>query len=85
MAKLMHIIMLSCLKATELIEKKLDHKLSMMQSVQLAMHKSMCKACTNYEKHSYILNDVLKHPVNKELTQEDIEKLKISILSKLNS
>ncbi|WP_075591250.1 hypothetical protein [Labilibacter marinus] len=85
MAKLMHIIMLSCLKATELIEKKLDHKLNMMQNIQLAMHKSMCKACTNYEKHSYILDDVLKHPMNKELSPDEIEKLKKSIITKLNN
>ncbi len=50
--------MLSCKKATELIEKKLLVKLSFKEKMQLEMHKSMCSACTTYEKQSKKLDEI---------------------------
>jgi len=64
MKKLMNILMLSCKKATELIEKKMYFKLTKVESVQLFMHKSMCDACTAYESLSKILDKVLKEEIN---------------------
>lgn len=62
MKKIMHWIMLSCKKATELIEKKLLTKLSFREKVQLKMHKSLCNACTAYEKQSKLMDQLLsKH------------------------
>lgn len=62
MKKLMHYLMLSCKKATELIEKKTVVRLSFKEKVQLRMHKSMCDACTAYEKQSRKINELLhKH------------------------
>jgi predicted anti-sigma-YlaC factor YlaD len=63
----MNILMLSCKKATELIEKKLHFKLSKVESVQLVLHKSMCEACKAYEKQSQLLDKVL----SKELSSSD--------------
>ena len=77
--------MLSCIKATELIEKKIDGDISFLQKMQLTMHKSMCKACTLYEKQSYILDDVLKQPVSDDLIKIDLEKFKAKIIDKINS
>lgn len=51
----MHILFLSCIEATELIEKKIHIQLSVKERLQLHMHKMMCDACHNYEKQSTII------------------------------
>jgi hypothetical protein len=62
MKKLMNYLMLSCKKATELIEKRTLVRLSFKEKVQLRMHKSMCDACTTYEKQSKKIDGLLyKH------------------------
>lgn len=48
--------MLSCLKATELIEKRFMVKLSLTDKIRLKMHTSVCKACKNYEKQSQAIH-----------------------------
>ncbi len=54
--------MLSCKKATTLIEKKALFGLSWKENIQLRLHKSMCDACTTYEKQSKLLDKLLyKH------------------------
>ena len=52
--------MLSCKKATELIEKKEVVGLSFIEKSQLKLHLSMCKACASYGKHSKVVDHVLK-------------------------
>lgn len=87
MKKLMNIFMLSCKKATELIDKKSVTKLTFKETGMLHMHTSMCDACTAYQKQSKVL-DVLLHKhidvtdetrvpqlKNDELKQEIISKL----------
>ncbi|MEO6960888.1 MAG: hypothetical protein ABIY90_02920 [Puia sp.] len=64
MKKLMNILMLSCRKATELIEKKSLDGLSYKENVQLRMHKSMCDACTAYEKQSKLLDKFLHRHIH---------------------
>ena len=83
MKKLMHILFLSCLKATELIEKKLHFKLSFSEKIQLKMHKMMCDACSKYEKQSDILDKTLADSNKKEEPAIDMNSFKDSILSKL--
>jgi hypothetical protein len=58
--KLMTQLMLSCQKATGLIEKKLNFALGKRERLQLFLHKSMCQACSNYEKQSLLLDKSLK-------------------------
>jgi hypothetical protein len=55
MKKMMNILMLSCKKATELIEKKWVVKLSPIEKIQLTVHTSVCNACKTYEKQSEII------------------------------
>ena len=73
--------MLSCRKATEMIEKKLLTKLSFKEKVQLKMHKSICDACTAYEKQSKNMDELFyKHFKNidttlpETTTNEDLKK-----------
>ena len=58
--KIMHILFLSCLKATEIIEKGLHFRLSWKDKLKLRMHKMMCDACRRYEKQSLFLDNALK-------------------------
>ena len=64
MKRIMQILMLSCKKATELIEKRSLVKLSFKEKVQLRMHKSMCDACTAYEKQSKKIDELLHHHIH---------------------
>ncbi len=83
MKKLMHILFLSCLKATELIEKKLSYKLNKKEEMQLKAHKMMCSACTNYEKQSQLIDKGLKKSKQSDFSHEDLELLKRGIIQKL--
>ena len=56
----MHKLFLSCLKATEIIEKGLNFKLSWREKLQLKAHKMMCDACSRYEKQSLFLDSAIK-------------------------
>ncbi|MDT8402261.1 MAG: hypothetical protein RQ743_11250 [Bacteroidales bacterium] len=84
MKKLMHILFLSCFKATELIEKKFHVRLSVKERLQLRMHKMMCSACTRYEKQSAILDKGIAIDSTKEYSPEEIQKLKLKITEKLS-
>ena len=81
----MHFLFLSCLKATELIEKKLHFKLSFKEKLQLKVHKMMCDACTNYEKHSLLIDKSLAnlHPHEEKELNIDVEEFKETILDEL--
>lgn len=59
MKRLMNIIMLSCRKATELIEKQLYFGLSPLEKAKLRMHMLMCDYCTRYKKQSLFLHEPL--------------------------
>jgi len=51
----MQYMFLSCLKATELIEKKLHFKLSFTEKLRLKVHSMMCKACASFDKQTTII------------------------------
>ena len=52
-------IMLSCRKATELIEQQLYFRLSPLEKVKLRMHLLMCDYCTRYKKQSLFIHELL--------------------------
>lgn len=85
MKKIVQLFLLSCLKATELIEKKMNFKLSAREKLQLSMHKMVCNACRNYEKQSAIIETgILKQQEQQNQKIEiDVDSLKQSILSKI--
>lgn len=83
--RIIHFFFLSCLKATELIEKKLYVKLSIKEYIKLTLHKSMCNACRLYEKQSRLIDNVLKEQIHENLELKvDIEKIKLEIKNKLS-
>ena len=79
--------MLSCKKASALIAKKAEVKLSWKENMQLTMHKSMCDVCAAYEKQSKLIDKILHTHIhahsetnlpvieNKELQKQIISKL----------
>lgn len=79
MKKLMHILFLSCLKATELIEKKFHIKLSFREKLQLELHKMMCDACSMYEKQSALIEKGMESQHKIKHEECDIEQLKKQI------
>ena len=83
MKKLMHILFLSCLKATELIEKKMHFKLSATEKIQLKLHKMMCDACTQYEKQSLIIEKGISTIKKDEPLTVDLESFKKAIHKRL--
>ncbi|MDP2388087.1 MAG: hypothetical protein Q8M29_17055 [Bacteroidota bacterium] len=60
MKKLMNLIVLSCQKATLLIEKSHDKPLSFMDKLQLNIHLKICDKCAGYQKQSLIIENALK-------------------------
>jgi len=87
--KIVHIIILSCKTATRLIEKKLHTKLSIRENVQLKWHKSVCDACTIYEKQVVFLDEVLKHdpsqtPSGQDFPDQEVVSLQKKILGSIN-
>ncbi len=81
----MHILFLSCLKATELIEKKIHFNLSFGERLQLRMHKSMCNACNTYEKQNLLIERAILNLENiePEKVESDLDGLKKSVLEKI--
>ena len=56
----MNMVILSCRKVTELMEKKYSFKLTAIERVQLFMHTSMCDGCRNYFEQSEFMDKTLK-------------------------
>lgn len=83
MKALIHFFVLSCLKATLLIEKRNVLPLSFIQRIQLKLHLRICDKCTTYEKQSVLIDTLLKN----RLKREDISvnnSLSLNVKSKIN-
>jgi hypothetical protein len=57
----MNWLMLSCKKATELMEKQSLVGLSKKERFRLRMHTTMCDGCTAYQKQSLLIDNLLHH------------------------
>lgn len=86
MKKVMNKLMLSCKKATELIEKKRIAGLSFVERLQLNFHKRACKACAAYEKQSDLIEKALEKQQDQEksIFQDKLsEEAKMNIIERL--
>ncbi|MGC8751884.1 hypothetical protein [Hydrotalea sp.] len=70
--KLMNIWMISCLKATELIEKKSVMPLSWIDKVKLKIHLRLCDPCLHYEQQSKAIDEWVKSD-NSNNSSENID------------
>lgn len=66
--------MLSCEKASELIEKKINSKLTAKENIQLRLHTSMCDACRAWEKQSVNLDQTLSRHISDQSKQDSPDK-----------
>lgn len=57
--RIIHLFVLSCEKATFLIEKQLHTSLSPLEKLQLQVHLSLCKYCTAYKVKATFLHKLL--------------------------
>lgn len=87
MMKLLRRMMISCIKSTELMEKKIFVGLTSKEKINLFFHKSMCDACTAYQKQTILMEKLLFkhiHSNNEEhITESENKDLKERIISKL--
>lgn len=79
MKKLMNIIVLSCRKATFLVEKGHTDPLSLLDKMQLNMHLKICDKCSTYRKQSMFIEQEIKNnrpefSVSPEIKLSDMSK-----------
>ena len=86
MQKIMNVVINSCKKTSELIDEQSFRALSIGEKIQLQVHKSICKNCDEYEKHSKIIDKVIanwfgsKSKTNVKLPEER----KTKIINEIN-
>lgn len=89
MQPLLNTLLLSCKKATALIEKKSVLKLSTREKVMLHVHTSVCDACMYYEKQSKLIDDLLRTHLQdckpEDVPQLSNEGLKERIITKIDN
>ena len=83
--KIKHLLFLSCLKASELIERDIHFKLNHKEKLQLKIHKLLCNKCKQYNKHSLLIEQCIRNLKNKETMTVDLKKLEERIISKMRN
>lgn len=77
--------MLSCFKATELIEKSSVVKLSSFERIQLKLHLSVCDACKKYQIQSEVLDKALSNDSETaKLSDSELSKFEEDLSKRLN-
>lgn len=88
MRRLMQWLLLSCKKATELIEKRSFIGLKFWDRVRLKWHLKLCEACARYEAHSKHMDHLMGHTHKTSDSQEgtlpDAQALKERLLQVLH-
>ena len=74
--------MLSCVRATELMEQKQLMQLTFVQKMQLQMHTAVCSGCRNYQKQTALINELLNKTFN-SILQADTTPLEEKIISNI--
>lgn len=58
---MMKYLMISCNKATFLMSKKEEGKLSVIERINLSIHTSMCSLCKRFEKQTSQIGKECRH------------------------
>lgn len=83
MKNIMHLLFLSCVKYTGLVEKGFHFELTQTQRLQLKVHALMCNVCKHYEKQSVFIEKGLAAKIHKDLLPADIDRIKKTIIENL--
>ncbi len=79
----MNAMMLSCVKATELMEMKQHVPLGFIKTMQLHMHTAMCSGCRNYMKHTRLISELLQKEFSVVPVIENTDDLEAAIIQKI--
>ncbi len=79
----MNAMMVSCVKATELMEMKENVPLGLLKTMQLHMHTAMCSGCRNYLKQSRLINQLLQKKFDTLRVIKNTDDLEAIIISKI--
>ncbi|MEZ7498136.1 hypothetical protein QO200_05225 [Flavobacterium sp. Arc3] len=83
----MRMLLRTCQKTTELIDKEMFAPLTLKEKMQLKAHKAMCKTCNAYETQSKLIDALLEKwfvsDPNKKKSKLDEEK-KNKIIEEIN-
>jgi hypothetical protein len=77
---MLQLLQISCHKATELVEKKINLGLSWKERLQLHYHLKACAVCKYYEDQSLFLEKWIAHIENLENTTTDISEEEVEAL-----
>ncbi len=80
---IMNAMMLSCVKATELMEMKGHVPLGLVKTMQLNIHTAMCSGCRNYMKQAKLIDELLRRTFETTPVVADTNELEAAIISKL--
>ncbi len=80
---IMNAMLLSCVKATKLMEMKEDVPLGLLKTMQLHMHTAMCSGCRNYLKQTKLINQLLNKNFNSTPATPGTDELETAIIKKL--
>ena len=81
--RIAHFFVLSCEKATLLMEKELQGSLSLLERIQLKVHLSICPDCTCYRVKSRFLDSCINKSTTDfeaDFTQKEIEDFKTRLM-----
>jgi hypothetical protein len=89
MRKSLHSVFLSCLKASQLVEKQQIFGLSASELIQMKAHLLICKGCNEYKIQSFFIAKGIKEKIEKgetyiQISSEELDRVKKLILSKLS-
>jgi len=89
MRKSLHGIFLSCLKASQLVEKQQVFGLSTSEAIQLKAHLLMCKGCDEYKSQSLFIskgirNKIKKGDLNIQISLEELTMVQAKILAQFS-
>jgi hypothetical protein len=82
MKRLINILLLSCQKATALIEKEQYFGLSLLEKLKLRAHLTICDYCTQYKLQSKFIHDCLGNHEH-EHGQSQNQSLKDKIINEI--
>lgn len=76
-------MMLSCVKATQLMEMKGYAPLGLLKTMQLHMHTAMCSGCRNYMKQTKLIDELLRKTFETAPVVANTDELEAAIISKI--
>ncbi len=85
MRDLMNVMMLSCVKATQLVEMKEHVPLKIIEKMQLQIHVAMCSGCKNYMKQTKLINMLLNKNFESLPKITETGQLESAIIDKLKN